>query len=51
MTQDKQQYIRDGNVICGKTVAEAVRREIAARVGELKERYGKVRPAPEIGPA
>lgn len=41
MTQDK--YIRDGNVICGKSVAEALRNEIAARVGELKARYGKVR--------
>lgn len=37
------QYIRDGNVICGKSVAGALRQEITARVGELQAKHGKVR--------
>lgn len=36
------QYIRDGNVICGKSVAGALRQEITARVGELQAKHGKV---------
>ena len=35
-------FLRDGKIIDGKLVAEAIREEISIEVKKLKEQFGKV---------